>query len=101
MSGWTATAERQPTRLRAWTGLRPGASPLTFLGSQDCSRCHDGNLGMGIRYLLISDLTCMSMRMTFYPWVTSVSDLNRDGYDADIFFHPQVTQWVPDTLPPL
>jgi hypothetical protein len=49
----------------------------------------------------VSDLTGMGMGTIFYPWVTSVPDPNRDSYRTDIFFHPQVTRRVPDTLLPL
>jgi hypothetical protein len=37
----------------------------------------------------------------FYPWVALVPDPNRDEYETSIFFHPWVTQRVPDTLLPL
>jgi hypothetical protein len=36
--------------------------------------------------------------MIFYPRMSPVPDPNRDGYGADIFFHPRVTRRVPDTL---
>jgi hypothetical protein len=43
----------------------------------------------------------MGIEMIFYPWVAFVSDLNRDGYETDIFFHLWVTRRVPDTLLPV
>jgi hypothetical protein len=46
----------------------------------------DGNLGTGT---------------IFYPRMTLVPDVNRDGYGMNIFFHPRITQQVPDTLLPL
>jgi hypothetical protein len=39
----------------------------------------------------VPDLTEADMGMIFYPWVTSVPDLNQDGYGADVFFHSRVT----------
>jgi hypothetical protein len=41
------------------------------------------------------------METIFYPWVALVPDLNRDGYETSIFFHPWVIRQVPDTLLPL
>jgi hypothetical protein len=46
----------------------------------------------------VPDLTGMGARMIFYLRVTPVPDLNRDGYEMCIFFHPWVTRRVPDTL---
>jgi hypothetical protein len=50
-------------------------------------------LGMAIR---VPDLT--DTGTIFYPQVALVPDLNRDGYETGIFFHPRVARWVPDTL---
>jgi hypothetical protein len=49
----------------------------------------------------VSNLMGMGMGTIFYSWVVSVSDLNRDGYETDIFFHPWITRWIPDILLPL
>jgi hypothetical protein len=49
------------------------------------SRLRDGNLDTGTG-------------MIFYPRVAPVSDPNQNGYETDIFFHPWITRWVPDTL---
>jgi hypothetical protein len=46
----------------------------------------------------VSDPTGTDTGTIFYPWVASVPDPNRDGYEMGIFFHPRVTRWVPDTL---
>jgi hypothetical protein len=46
----------------------------------------------------VPDLTDTDMGMIFYPWVAPILDPNRDGYGVGIFFHPQVTRRVPDTL---
>jgi hypothetical protein len=56
------------------------------VGRARSRRRRDGNSGTG---------------MIFYPRVALVPDPNRDGYGTDIFFHPQITQLVPDTLLPL
>jgi hypothetical protein len=49
----------------------------------------------------LPDLMGIGMEMIFYSWLTPVPDLNRDGYEMSIFFHPRVTRRVPDTLLPL
>jgi hypothetical protein len=49
----------------------------------------------------VPDPTGLGTGMIFCPRVALVPDPNRDGYAADIFFHPRVTQRVPDTLLPL
>jgi hypothetical protein len=41
------------------------------------------------------------MGIIFYSWVTSVPDLNQDGYMMNIFSHPRIIQWISDTLLPL
>jgi hypothetical protein len=49
----------------------------------------------------ILDLMDMDTGIIFYPWVSLVSDPNRDEYGTDIFSHPRVTRWIPDNLLPL
>jgi hypothetical protein len=49
----------------------------------------------------VLDLMESDMRIIFYLWVTFVSDLNQDGYETDIFFHPWIIRQVSNTLLPL
>jgi hypothetical protein len=58
------------------------------------------SLGMAIR-VRVPDPMGPGTGTIFYPWVAPVPDPNRDRYGMDIFFHPQVTRRVSDTLLPL
>jgi hypothetical protein len=64
-------------------------------GASDVVVARDGNSATG------TDLTGSGTGMIFYPRVAPILYPNRDGYGADIFFHPRVTRWVPNTLLPV
>jgi hypothetical protein len=49
----------------------------------------------------LSNLMGMNTGMIFYLWMTHIPNLNWDGYETGIFFHPWVIRWVPDILLPL
>jgi hypothetical protein len=61
----------------------------------------DDNLGTGTRYPSGIRPDGYGYADDFYPRVTPVLDPNRDGYGMSIFFQPQVTRRVYDTLLPI
>jgi hypothetical protein len=69
-------------------------------GNQQVSNIEnrDGNSGTGIRYPPGTRPDGYGYGKKNYQRVAPVPDLNQDGYGTGIFFHPWVTQQVPDTL---